>query len=562
MHDQAGRPSPLREIVDLDPFGLPLRTRYTVVDTIGGQPVTAAEGLQYCGGTWNADICGRPLLDISLAREPAGRIGISQLRWANPRFSNGQLITELQPVRWRGYTYGSRGSLDRLFEAEVDPPPVLPAPYSATAAAVAAAGQTASQWIYDRDPATGSLLDLRSTDLLRWTTEEPRGPGYQLASVRVDGTKRPLSYDDAGRLIQYGSTAYRWHPDGTLAAVTAPGGVDERYTYTHDGRLAAVWSGPLTAQPTLVFSYDGPQIVRAVAGGTPVWDCMWGPRRDSIVEWTDLAGGTGTNLPLTNHRGDVIGVWSPTAGLRATVDLTPEARLTVRDGDGLPQCAEVAGGDVCSMPAAIPFGMAGAWRSADSGLVWMRHRWYHPELGQFLSRDPVGTFQAGDPYAYADLDPVDNADPTGLEIQAIQDVGQSLDWWNRSASDLGFSVGSFFVDTPTSGNKYIDTLNSVVGSLQGTLYSTQIQVLADFIAIGPGLVIGVADAFDHFAAAGREAEAAWDDAPRPMSRAEHVVLAGGELAVAAGQIANAVLFVAGIRDAWAVSAIPAVLQRR
>jgi RHS repeat-associated protein len=554
VHQQPGRPSPLRETIDLDPYGLPIRRRYTVVDTLGGQPATAAEGLQYCGGTWNAGVCGRPLLDISIVRDPVGRVGVNQMRWGNPRFTNGQLLTDLQPVRWRGYTYGARGTLDQLFEAEFEPPPPPPAPYSATASAVAAAGQQATLWTYDRDPITGSILDLRSTNTRRWSTEEPRRPGYELASVRVGDTERPLTFDDAGRLIKYGDTEYRWHPDGTLAAVVAPGGGEQRYAYTHDGRLAAVWIGLAPAQPALLFAYDGPQIVRAVSGGVPAWDCVWGPRRGSIVEWTDYAGGTGLNLPITNHRGDVVGVWSPTDGLRGTVDITPEGRLTVRDAGGAPLCAEVDGGDVCPMPAGLPFGMAGAWRSDGNGLVWLGHRWYHPELGQFLSRDPAGTFQTGDPYSYAGLDPINNTDPTGLEVEfefeVIPAMRKSLDWWHRSSSDLGFSVGSFFVDTPTSGNQYIDTLNRVVGGLQATLYSTQIQVLAGFIAVGPELVLGVVDALDHFAQASEDVEAAWDDAPGPMSRTEHVVLAGGHLAVGAGEIANAVLFVVGIRDAW------------
>ncbi len=66
------------------------------------------------------------------------------------------------------------------------------------------------------------------------------------------------------------------------------------------------------------------------------------------------------------------------------------------------------------------FGYAGAWgyqTDADSGLMLLGHRYYDASVGRFISRDPA---MAGyNWYAYADNDPVNNADPEGLEIFII-----------------------------------------------------------------------------------------------------------------------------------------------
>ncbi len=62
------------------------------------------------------------------------------------------------------------------------------------------------------------------------------------------------------------------------------------------------------------------------------------------------------------------------------------------------------------------FGYAGQYSGTTSnpnGLVDMRARWYEPQTGAFTTRDP--DFAATDEaYAYADGDPVNSSDPTGM----------------------------------------------------------------------------------------------------------------------------------------------------
>lgn len=52
-----------------------------------------------------------------------------------------------------------------------------------------------------------------------------------------------------------------------------------------------------------------------------------------------------------------------------------------------------------------------------NGLLYMRARYYDPEVGRFISKDPIG-FWGGDLnlYAYVVNNPVNYVDPSGLQL--------------------------------------------------------------------------------------------------------------------------------------------------
>jgi RHS repeat-associated protein len=59
------------------------------------------------------------------------------------------------------------------------------------------------------------------------------------------------------------------------------------------------------------------------------------------------------------------------------------------------------------------FGFAGSYTDPETGLQYLRARYYDPDTAQFLSRDPLVGF-TGDPYGYAGGTPLNAIDPTGL----------------------------------------------------------------------------------------------------------------------------------------------------
>jgi RHS repeat-associated protein len=73
--------------------------------------------------------------------------------------------------------------------------------------------------------------------------------------------------------------------------------------------------------------------------------------------------------------------------------------------------------------ASTPFQYAGQYTDGESGLQYLRARYYDPQTAQFITVDPlVGTTQ--EPYGYAGVNPLNVVDPLGL--WGIADVGNFL----------------------------------------------------------------------------------------------------------------------------------------
>lgn len=63
----------------------------------------------------------------------------------------------------------------------------------------------------------------------------------------------------------------------------------------------------------------------------------------------------------------------------------------------------------------LDFGFKGREHDAATGLVYMRARWYDPELGRFISEDPAGLEADVNRYVFARNDPINLSDPFGLD---------------------------------------------------------------------------------------------------------------------------------------------------
>jgi len=64
-----------------------------------------------------------------------------------------------------------------------------------------------------------------------------------------------------------------------------------------------------------------------------------------------------------------------------------------------------------------PTGFGGQWggyTDAETGLVLMTHRYYDPNAGRFLTRDPIGYAGGINLYAYTQNNPVSKIDPSGF----------------------------------------------------------------------------------------------------------------------------------------------------
>jgi RHS repeat-associated protein len=86
--------------------------------------------------------------------------------------------------------------------------------------------------------------------------------------------------------------------------------------------------------------------------------------------------------------------------------------------------------------ATTPIGWAGEYRDTETGFIYLRARYYDPTTAQFLTRDPIEALTRS-PYAYANNDPINTIDPSGLCPMCVVFIGGAL---IGGGLDLGFQA--------------------------------------------------------------------------------------------------------------------------
>jgi RHS repeat-associated protein len=206
--------------------------------------------------------------------------------------------------------------------------------------------------------------------------------GNRTRVTPATGGATNLSYDQANRLIAYGTSA--------------------TYAYSGDGlRMSKTVSGTMSQ-----FLWD-------VAGQLPALI------KDGSVAYIDGPGG----LPLEQITGSTA-LWLHHDQLGST-------RL-VTDNSGTSQATYAfdAYGNLTAISGTItnPMRFASEYNDSESGLYYLRARYYDPATGQFASKDALVSLTR-EPYAYTEGNPLNGVDPSGL-----------VDWgagWNALVGGIG-----------------------------------------------------------------------------------------------------------------------------
>jgi RHS repeat-associated protein len=176
---------------------------------------------------------------------------------------------------------------------------------------------------------------------------------------------------------------YRYAPDGLRSTKTAPDGTLTRFT----------WDRSRSIPLLLAEAIDAP-------GGTAndkTIRYVYGPDGRAVADVTTPAVGAevtrwyhhdqlGTTRALTDNTGAIL----------ATYAYTPYGEPAGQTGS-----------------ATTPIAWAGEYRDVETGLTYLRARYYDPSTGQFLTRDPM-EMNTREPYEYTGGNPVNMVDPTGL----------------------------------------------------------------------------------------------------------------------------------------------------
>ena len=285
--------------------------------------------------------------------------------------------------------------------------------------ASAAGGLGATASARERAPTLGSLQKIvQGAQDVR--EAQRTATGHRLSEISDSNATWMIEHDPLGRVTAALDKEYEYDPLGKLVlARDTNGDLLESYLMTADGRIAQIQRHDAQGYTASMFAYDGSQMTASFTEGTggtwtQDWQAVWGPGQDQLLEFHDFHTGK-TFAVAQDHRNNVVALLDDATGtLDRVMHYTPEGLSTHYSESGQVLCDEEASLVVTCTELNMPFGFNGMWRSNTTGLSHMRNRWYSPQLGQFMSHDPLEYIDSYDLYAFAKLDPTNFWDPWGL----------------------------------------------------------------------------------------------------------------------------------------------------
>lgn len=218
---------------------------------------------------------------------------------------------------------------------------------------------------------------------------------YAEATVVVSaqaGTDKSFIYDLNGNLLDDGDRTFEWDAENRLVAVTIKA-TGHRSEFGYDGlgrRVEIIEKDNTVITSDKKYLWEGTEIVeeRGASGGTV-------QKRFYLQGFVD---GDGTNLFYSrDHLGSIRELTDSTQVVRARYDYDPYGRMTKIQGD-----------------RDSFLGYTGHPWHQQSGLNLTMFRAFDSNLGQWISRDPIGEFQDGSNlFRYVNGNPINNLDPDG-----------------------------------------------------------------------------------------------------------------------------------------------------
>ena len=316
---------------------------------------------------------------------------------------------------------------------------------------------------YRRETTTNSGCNLNYGCVLADTTPYVSYgyPHYDAAVnllTRVDSihgnVKDSATFAIGDRVVSWLGASYTYDADGNRATRTV-GSTVTIYTWDASGRLLQVKTG--TDSVTYAYNALGDLARRSTKGHVDRW-FVWEEGQlleelDSTAQHrvNEFAYLPGTDQPLAritgdeahtiefvqrDERGDVLGLTNGTT-VTQSLHFGPWGNLEWQGGDSLPDTR---------------LGWKGlVWEGGTAQLYYVRSRWYDPQSRSFLSEDPLGLGGGRNTYAYADNDPVNGWDPSGMSMGMNCD-GVQIDWYDAQIdASTGAVLDEIYLGSTCSG---------------------------------------------------------------------------------------------------------------
>ncbi|MBJ7330377.1 MAG: hypothetical protein JHC95_10795 [Solirubrobacteraceae bacterium] len=218
------------------------------------------------------------------------------------------------------------------------------------------------------------------------------GATYDEDGVQTGGMG--VTSDANGNVVTRGGWTFTYGPSGNLLRAVGSGKTID-YTYDASGHLVAREEGGKKTSFLYGDPDDGDRVTasRGEDGVLTTYlydqDSRMFALRRGVAQFYVGTDQVGSPRVIADANGDAV----------RTIEYDPWGKHLAETGS-----------------VQVPVGFAGGVEDQDTGLVRFGQRWYDPQTGRFISRDPTllngGQFNF---YLYVGNDPVGHTDPTGLE---------------------------------------------------------------------------------------------------------------------------------------------------
>ena len=295
---------------------------------------------------------------------------------------NGNIASATLNGKWTGYTYDALGQLIRVNDRSDT-----------------SAGDNGSTWVYEYDRG-GNILSKKLYPYANTSSEPLQTMRFSYGNANwkdqltaVDGT--PITYDAIGNPLNDGTWTYTWQ-NGRQLQKMQKSGVTAEFVYNADGlRVQKTVNGVATK-----YTLHGKNIVHMTSGTDELHFFYDAQNRPAMVVYNGTAYAYVKSL-----QGDIVAILDENGNTVVSYGY---------DAWGVPlwctgELAETLG-------KVQPFRYRGYVFDEETGLYYLRSRYYNPGWGRFVNADVLigaGKLLSHNLFAYCDNVPVSFSDKHG-----------------------------------------------------------------------------------------------------------------------------------------------------